>query len=233
MRCVTKFGVALVALATGALVPTQASGAPLTQYELHSQPGDWVGGGQSYFGDLSTGVFDISQASDLNQDGFADFIFLRYLGNELGTFANIYFGTSLLPGTNFAPGFYDDAERAPALGAGHAGLDWAMNGRGCNKITGNFTVLGAQFDYSGGSPSLVSFGVTFEQQCEGLSPALFGTLYYNFDPGRTAPIPEPSTLSLLGVGCGGLLARARLRQSARRESSARPGRTGSRTTTVV
>lgn len=204
---------ALVALVSwAALAPTQATGAPITQIELHSQPGDYIGLGQSYFRDLSTGVFDSIQASDLDGDGLADFLFLRYLGNELGTFAHIFFGTNQLPGSNFTPGFYDDAERAPFARPGHAGLDWGMDGRGCNAITGNFTILGAQFDYSGSSPSLVSFGVTFEQHCEGAAPALLGAFYYNFDPDGNTPIPEPSTLSLLVLGYVSLLARARLRR---------------------
>lgn len=172
-----------------------AGAAPLTQFELQSQPGDYIGGGQSYFRDLTTGRFDIGQAYDTDRDGLADYVFFRYLGNQPGGFAHIFFSTAAMAGANLAPGFYPNAERGALPELGHPGMDWGMDGRGCNTLTGNFTILGAQFDYSSGTPTIVSFAATFEQHCEGATPALFGTFYYNYDP-----VPEPSTWALWGLG---------------------------------
>lgn len=195
----------------------------LTQIELRSEPGDFVGQGQSYFWDLTTGHFDIVQAFDLQGDGLADYVFVRYLGNVSGTFAHIWFATNQLPGINLTPGFYSDADRAPFARPGHPGLDWELDGRGCNALTGDFTILGAQFNYAGGTPGLLSFGATFEQHCEDAAPALFGAFYYSFDPDTT--VPEPSTLSLLVLGCCGVLGRTRwMKQSARTAPSDRSRR---------
>jgi len=221
MRIVRDLLLVVVALAISS--SSAQAGPMLTQFELRSEPGDFVGQGQSYFRDLTTGAFDIVQAFDGQGDGLADYVFLRYLGHVPGTFAHIWFATTQLPGINLTPGFYSDADRAPFARPGHPGLDWGLDGRGCNTLTGNFTILGAQFDYAGATPSLLSFGATFEQHCENAAPALFGTFYYNFDPDTA--VPEPSTLSLLVLGCCGVLGRARrMKQSARMAPSDRSRR---------
>jgi hypothetical protein len=206
-----RIGLVSVAVVGWTLAATQATAGPLTQFELLSEPGDFVGLGQTYLRDLTTGTFDIVQVLDLQGDGLADELFLRYLGNQPGTFAHIWFATNQLPGVNLTRGFYPDAERAPFAGPGHPGLSWELDGRGCNTLSGNFTILGAQFDYSGATPQLLSFGATFVQHCEGAAPALLGTFYYNFDPANA--VPEPSTLSLLALGCCGVLTRARMKRS--------------------
>ena len=202
----------LLSVVVASVLGLQATAAPLTQFQLHSQPDDYIGGGQSYFRDLTTGQFDIVQANDFDRDGLVDRVFFRYLADdmgpfEVGTFAHIWFGTESLPSANLAPGFYPNAERGPFAQSGHPGLDWEMDGRGCNMLAGSFTILGAQFDYSAGTPKVVSFAATFEQHCEGAAPALFGTFYYNFDP-----VPEPSTWALWGICAAmtALLARRRV-----------------------
>ena len=200
-------GLVGIACVSCALTATEATATPITQFELHSDPGDFIGQGQHYFRDLTTGAFDIVQASDAQGDGLADSVFIRYLGNQPGTFAHIWFATGQLPGINLAPGFYASAERAPFAGPGHPGLDWALDGRGCNTLSGSFTILDAQFAYSGTTATLLSFGATFEQHCEGAAPALSGTFYYNFDAG--VAVPEPSSLFLLVLGGCAVLRRAR------------------------
>jgi hypothetical protein len=113
-------------------------------------------------------------------------------------FALLFFGTDQL-GIPMQPGFYSDAQRADFAGPGHPGLDVSFDHRGCNMVTGNFTVN--DFAYS---PTLgiQSFSATFEQHCEGGQPALFGTFTFQ-------AVPEPGTLSLIALaslGAIGLMA---------------------------
>jgi len=68
---------------------------------------------------------------------------------------------------------YTNAQRFG--GDGHAGLDIGGMGRGCNMVSGRFTVREIVFD---GSGTLRSFKVDFEQHCEGAVPALRGTLEF-------------------------------------------------------
>ncbi len=55
------------------------------------------------------------------------------------TFALLFFGTDAL-GIPIQPGFYPDAERADFASPGHPGLDVSFQNRGCNTLTGSFTV---------------------------------------------------------------------------------------------
>ncbi len=49
-------------------------------------------------------------------------------------------------------------------------------GRGCNTVTGNFNVLQATYDTAG---NVKAFGADFEQHCEGMAPAVFGSIRVN------------------------------------------------------
>src|SRR5439155_15598393 len=110
------------------------------------------------------------------------------LGSGQSPNATLYFSTDQL-GIPIQPGFYPDAQRASIASPGHPGLDVSFGSRGCNTVTGNFTIH--EFAYS---PSLgiQSFSASFEQHCEGAQPALFGTFTFQ-------AVPEPSTLSLFAL----------------------------------
>jgi hypothetical protein len=105
-------------------------------------------------------------------------------------------GAVLLPGT------YLNAERFPFQSAGRPGLDVSGSGRGCNMLSGQFTVL--EFD-SAASP--VRFGARFVQSCEGFMPPLRGTVLFNaIAPGNpiaqiTGPTyaPPGTTVTLDGT----------------------------------
>ena len=73
-------------------------------------------------------------------------------------------------GSTLVPGAYENAERASFASPGHPGLDVNGDGRGCNMITGRFTVHEATWGPDG-KPTL--FSATLEQHCEGWAPALF------------------------------------------------------------
>src|SRR5439155_9820630 len=77
-------------------------------------------------------------------------------------------------GQTLVPGIYTGAERTPFRAPGKPGIDIFGAGRGCNTITGSFTVFEATF--SGSTPQPLS--ATFEQHCEGGTAALFGSVSY-------------------------------------------------------
>jgi hypothetical protein len=73
-------------------------------------------------------------------------------------------------GSTLVPGTYENAERASFASPGHPGLDVYGDGRGCNTVTGRFTVHEATWGPDG-KPTV--FAATLEQHCDGGTPALF------------------------------------------------------------
>jgi hypothetical protein len=83
------------------------------------------------------------------------------------------------PGRTLAPGTYSDAVRVVSQGSGQPGLDvWGM-GRGCNALSGSFTVSDATFGPYG---YVQSFHAAFEQHCEGHAAALRGEVSVSNPP---------------------------------------------------
>jgi hypothetical protein len=83
------------------------------------------------------------------------------------------------PGQTLTPGTYTDAVRVVSQGVSQPGLDvWGM-GRGCNALSGSFTVSDAAFGPYG---YVQSFHVTFEQHCEGHVAALRGEVSVSNPP---------------------------------------------------
>ena len=68
-------------------------------------------------------------------------------------------------------GTYEGATRPPALRDTDPGLDISGEFRGCNHLTGRFTIREADFSPSG---QVRQFWATFEQHCESRTPALYG-----------------------------------------------------------
>ena len=76
------------------------------------------------------------------------------------------------PGQELVAGArYDGARRYP-FNDSAPGLSISGDGRGCNELSGTFTVNRIEFDSAG---TLRAFEVTFEQHCEHFVPALRGT----------------------------------------------------------
>lgn len=176
---------AFLALATAAL-----RAAPLFQLELQSEPGDYIGQGQTYAYDLSTANFSIISQEDRTGDGLTDYIWFRVWQPPVEGWWirwDLIFSTDQI-GANLQAGYYPDAERgssdSPLIYIGGTGT-LNTSGRGCNTCYGEFTILTPAFSNANSSPS---FAITFEQHSESPSnPAMYGTLYYNYN------LPEPST----------------------------------------
>jgi hypothetical protein len=76
-----------------------------------------------------------------------------------------------------------------------------VSGRGCNTVTGQFTVNDIQYvETSPGNFALLVFDATFEQHCEGVTPALFGRIQFD-----AQAVPQPPSLILSVVGGLGML----------------------------
>lgn len=176
-----------------------AARADFAHLTLQSQSGDFIGQG---------GTFDIVYPSNeiLAQirrtlpAGPAELLFaLGHVTPSPNTFALAFFGTDML-GIPIQPGVYglpgNTAQRADFAQPGHAGLDISFQNRGCNTLTGNFTVTDVSFFQDGnGNLQIGSFDASFEQHCEGATPALFGTLTF-----QSSAVPEPTAWAMLGVG---------------------------------
>jgi hypothetical protein len=132
-------------------------------YHFASDAGDYIGGGKTKTYTNSTTIFGLS-----------------------GTTAGISYSVSgqrddwrveLAPpaGEQLHVGTYTDAQRAPFREPGHPGLDVDGDGRGCNTLTGSFTIAELVTDATGAVKAL---SATFEQHCEGGTPALHGTIHY-------------------------------------------------------
>lgn len=137
--------------------------AQVTSLVLHSDPGDFIGDGQTLFFSPDDGTFtafnflNSTCCTHLSFEGQFEFWSLDFTSGS---------GGPLTVGTYTAA-------------AGQSGMSIFGEGRGCNTYTGSFTVLESSFAVDG---SLLSLDVTFEQHCDGAVPALHGELRFNAHP---------------------------------------------------
>ena len=154
-------------------VPAGAQPVESGSLDFSGDPGDYITGGQAYSysvdgGDLLTVASGDGSIVNVSLSGAnGDWWFLSFdapLDEVL------------------APGTYSEATRYPFNGAG-PGLSLVGNGRGCNTLTGTFTVIAASFGPHG---YVETFDATFEQHCEGWPAAARGEVHISNPP----PPPE-------------------------------------------
>jgi hypothetical protein len=146
-----------------------------TGFCLVSDMGDFIGGGMNVnaSGPASVTVLASTQVNVARFD----------LEDTVGTGQwNAEFAAGSM--STLAPGLFDPAMRYPFQTGGRAGLSIDGNGRGCNMLTGKFSV-----EELARSPDqgITRFSATFEQHCEGGVPALRGVV--NF---QATGMPDPS-----------------------------------------
>lgn len=131
-----------------------------TVITLRSDPGDYIGQGQTYQYTRANANIAVSATGghlvvEINGDQF-------WLGNVL------------LPSsqTRFKRGMSADVRRFPFQDRAMGGLDWSGEGRGCNTLTGWFAVDHATYS----EDALTAIELRFEQHCEGEAPALRGAI---------------------------------------------------------
>ena len=147
-----------------------------TRVFMESEPGDFVGDGATWSYTPADAVILAS--------GTRSHVTFRVDGaNGDWWFADF----AAAPGDILTPGTYKNATRWPFNGSG-PGLDVSGEGRGCNTLTGEFTVTHATFGPDG---RVRTFGASFVQHCEGEAPALRGVYEFRAGAGMTPPPPPP------------------------------------------
>lgn len=142
--------------------------AAVTKYSYTSQAGDYIGQGGSAAYTPSTAT--ISTSGDA-----ADLRVRVSTGTE-------WWDVELAApvGEKLHPGVYRDAERAPFRTGRSPGLDVSGDGRGCNKVYGQFSVNQIETDASG---AVTVLDATYTQHCESATaPALKGVVKYQAYP---------------------------------------------------
>lgn len=196
----------IVGFALLAVWPAGASDAAWARFTFTSQPGDFIGQGQ-----VRNIIYDTMQGQEIyvgvsfrlptGEPTMVDFGLDPF---NLATNASLTFATRRL-GIGLQPGTYPSAQRARFEALGHPGLEVAFQNRACNTITGAFTISEIALSPNG---SIDRFAASFEQHCEGATPALFGTLTYY-------AIPEPVTVvSLTACALAAIVRRGHHRRSA-------------------
>ena len=154
---------------------------------LQSEAGDFIGNGKTYrYTDADVqqffvNLFHLQSAATASPD-YMEMIFHVGKGTKAGDFWDLTLGTNKL-NKSLVPGSYATATRAPFALDNTAGLDFDLNGSGCNTVTGRFTISAITFDCvldSSGTPQqhLKQLIMNFEQHCEGARPAIRGQLTY-------------------------------------------------------
>jgi hypothetical protein len=181
MRRSAVLALATVAGAVGALaLPAVAQADVVTNgsFSMSGDAGDYITQGLSY-------SYSAAAGDTLNATG-GPAIFHLNINGANGDWWSLDLAAPT--GQTLQPGVYDGATRYPFNGGG-AGLDVSGNGRGCNTLTGSFTIQ----SYKPGSNGAVEeMQASFEQHCEGAAAALRGTVTIG------NPTPPPSVD--LGVG---------------------------------
>ena len=145
------------------------------QLVMVSEPGDWVGAGQTW-----------THSQPALKDSFS-----WYASNSAvriwidtaadGSWWDLTFSTP--NGVDLVPGHYPGATRASFKAPGVPGMDVGGHGRGCNELTGWFTVYEAEFGSDDNFAHILKrLDLIFEQHCDG-GPALTGEVRLG--------IPEP------------------------------------------
>lgn len=167
------------ATAVGGLLssgPAVAQTVTSGSFTMTSDPGDYIGQGQSYA--YSTQAGDTLSVFGNNEN--------RVVSVSISGANGDWWNLDLAAPSDqaLAPGVYADATRYPFNAASQPGLSVSGNGRGCNTLTGSFTINEVTFGPHGYVQKL---DATFEQHCEGWDPALRGQIRID-NPEPPAPL---------------------------------------------
>jgi hypothetical protein len=189
LACATGSCCALLIFASGASAALdRVTSGSLT---MTSDPDDYVGGGQSYSFATPSDVFQAGS------DATNTRVSIRETSPQFSHNWELDF--SAPDGQQLVPGTYTGAVRDVVRGPGQPGLDVFGDGRGCSTLWGSFTVLDASYGPNG---YIESFDATFEQHCQGNTPALRGEVRI----ANTTPPPPPTTVQVTVDATGELAA---------------------------
>lgn len=145
-----------VALTAGALGTGVANAQPVTDggFAFSGDPGDYISGGGSYkYSPRDNDRLDVYSNGNHVKVG---------VQGANGDWWNLDLAAP--EGRTLAAGVYDGATRYPFQSPTAPGLSLGGNGRGCNQVTGTFTIREIAF---GPFNYVHKLDATFEQHCEG------------------------------------------------------------------
>jgi hypothetical protein len=141
--------------------PDQAFVPPSGTYVLlASDPGDFIGAGE--FRVYMPPISPITVQS-------TGTMITVHVGGYSGEFL------TMLGTVPLKRGYYGNLRRWPFYNPARGGLAWSGNGRGCGTLTGWFAI--DQIEYTG--TSMTALEMRFEQHCEGIVPALRGSIRWS------------------------------------------------------
>ncbi|MBK3640945.1 hypothetical protein [Streptomyces sp. MBT33] len=166
---------------TGLLAGSEAQALPVTEgsFSFSGDDGDYISGGRSYT--YATAAQDHMNVTGNTDDGVVTVSVDGANGDWWTLNLAAPSGKALTPGT------YTGATRYPFNEATEPGLSLSGNGRGCNQLTGTFTISAVEFGPQGYVKKL---DASFEQHCEGSTPAARGEVH----------IENPAPPAELGLG---------------------------------
>jgi hypothetical protein len=142
-----------------------------------SDPGDYIGAGESHRYTLADGVWNVRAVT--TSTGAVNGVTVSIRPQPaIGWWWDL--GMTAPPGQVLNVGSYEDARRLPFNGT-QPGLDFDGSGRGCNTLTGRFEILTLQI---GAGNTLERLHAIFEQHCDGSPPGLKGEVLVLADPLR-------------------------------------------------
>jgi hypothetical protein len=168
---------------TGLLSGAEAHALPVTDgsFSFSGDADDYISGGQAY-------AYATASQDRLNVSGNTDSSVVTVsVDGANGDWWTLNLAAP--SGEALAPGTYTGATRYPFNEATEPGLSLSGNGRGCNRLTGTFTVSAVEFGPQGYVRKL---DATFEQHCEGGTSAARGEVH----------IENPAPPAELGLGLG-------------------------------
>jgi len=186
----------------------------LTMFSFDSSQNSWVGQGESVYVMPEDGYLFKLWSSTLNHVSICIFSLNSPFGPEWapssGEDYNYWFLDLAAPFNDpLEVGFYDDTARYPFQDDDQPGLTLSGNHRGNNRNGGFFEISEIAFDENN---VLTNLSVDFTQYGEEQeSRWITGSLRYNSN--ETAPVPEPTTLALLGLGIVGIISQRKIKKS--------------------
>jgi len=178
VRVGVRLGIAVLVVAgLIAVVGPAEAVTSVTAFSLDSEPGDAIGGGQAFT--FTSGNATIAATGD---DAAITMTVTDGTDNFSAKLAAPT-GGLLTEGTTYTTTRLGDAS--------NAGLDVSGDGTSCSSSTGTMTVHEISLD---GSNAIATLAVTYEQHCEGATPALFGELRFDSSVDYKAASASPTSI---------------------------------------
>lgn len=145
-----------------------------TNLFFDSEPGDYIGQGVAETWYLEDGTFEVSATPGTVEVDFD------------GGPTNWRLVFDAPDGSSLSSGLYQDATRYPFNSASDPGLSVSGSGRGCNTLSGEFTINQIEWDQG----ELVRFSANFTQYCDASTGALHGQVNIN---ASASPVADAGT----------------------------------------